>query len=149
MSIAPPPTPSSSPFLQGLLAPVFDERDDRDLAVTGQLPAGLQGMFVRNGPNPQFTPRTKYHPFDGDGMVQAFRFEGGVMFKSGVIAIFNAFGFQCVGFLRLGDGRILFYMRLHELGHDRHFILFLLHFGIKCRSVAERLPDKLTVIKHC
>ena len=71
------------------------------------------------------------------------------MFISGVIAIFNAFGFQCVGFLRLGDGRILFYMRLHELGHDRHFILFLLHFGIKCCSVTERLPDKLTVSKHC
>ena len=70
------------------------------------------------------------------------------MFKSGVIAIFNAFGFQCVGFLRLGDGRILFYMRLHEFRYDRHFILFLLHFGIKCRSVAERLPDKLTISKH-
>ena len=37
------------------------------------------------------------------------RFECVVMFKSGVIAIFNAFGFQSVGFLRLGDGRILLY----------------------------------------
>ncbi len=63
------------------------------------------------------------------------------MFKSGIIPFFNTSGFQCVGFLRLGDGRILFYMRLHELGHDRHFILFLLHFGIKRLSVAERLPD--------
>lgn len=78
-----------------------------------------------------------------------FRLECCVMLKSGVIAIFNAFGFQCVGFLRLGDGRILFYMRLHKLGHDCHFILFLLHFGTKCRSVAERLSDKLTVSKHC
>ena len=77
MSIAPPPTPSSSPFLQGLLAPVFDERDDRELAVTGELPGAIQGMFVRNGPNPQFTPRTKYHPFDGDGMVHAVYFEDG------------------------------------------------------------------------
>jgi hypothetical protein len=40
-------------------------------------------------------------------------------------------------------------MRLHKLGHDRHFILFLLHFSIKCRSVAERLPYKLAVSKHC
>lgn len=78
-----------------------------------------------------------------------FLFECGVMFKSGIIAFFDALGFQCVSFLRLGDGRILFYMRLHELGHDRHFILFLLHFGIKRRSFAERLPDKLTVSKHC
>jgi carotenoid cleavage dioxygenase len=74
MSLAPPP---ASPFLSGLLAPVFDERDDRDLAVTGALPAGLRGMFVRNGPNPQFTPRGKYHPFDGDGMVHAVYFDDG------------------------------------------------------------------------
>ena len=76
MSIAPPPTPS--PFLQGLLAPVFDERDDRALDVVGELPSGLQGMFVRNGPNPQFAPKGKYHPFDGDGMVHAVYLEDGV-----------------------------------------------------------------------
>lgn len=74
MSLAPSP---ASPYLQGLLAPVFDERDDRDLAVTGELPPGLNGMFVRNGPNPQFAPRGKYHPFDGDGMVHAVYFEDG------------------------------------------------------------------------
>ncbi len=74
MSIAPPP---SSPFLSGLLAPVTDERDDHDLRVSGRLPDGLQGMFVRNGPNPQFTPRAKYHPFDGDGMLHAVYFEDG------------------------------------------------------------------------
>ena len=55
MSIAPPPTPS--PFLQGLLAPVFDERDDRALEVVGELPSGLQGMFVRNGPNTAYPSR--------------------------------------------------------------------------------------------
>ncbi len=74
MTIANPP---ASPFLSGLLAPVFDERDDRGLTVTGRIPEGLRGMFVRNGPNPQFTPRGKYHPFDGDGMVHAIYFEDG------------------------------------------------------------------------
>lgn len=69
--------PAPSPFLSGLLTPVTDERDDRDLAVTGQLPAGLQGMFVRNGPNPQFAPLGKYHPFDGDGMLHAVYLEDG------------------------------------------------------------------------
>jgi len=73
MTVTVPP----SPFLSGLMAPVTDERDDRDLQVTGQLPAGLRGMFVRNGPNPQFAPRGKYHPFDGDGMVHAVYFEDG------------------------------------------------------------------------
>jgi len=66
-----------SPFLQGLLAPVMDERDDRDLEVVGELPAGLRGMFVRNGPNPQFAPLGAYHPFDGDGMIHALYFEDG------------------------------------------------------------------------
>lgn len=66
-----------SPYLQALMAPVLDERDDRDLRVTGTLPAGLDGMFVRNGPNPQFAPLGKYHPFDGDGMIHAVYVENG------------------------------------------------------------------------
>ncbi|MCC5950692.1 MAG: carotenoid oxygenase family protein [Acidimicrobiia bacterium] len=62
---------SVSPFLQGLMAPVTDERDDGDLRIEGELPEGLQGTFVRNGPNPAFTPPGAYHPFDGDGMLHA------------------------------------------------------------------------------
>ncbi len=58
-------------FFEGLMAPVMDERNDADLEVVGELPAGLQGMFTRNGPNPQFAPQGAYHPFDGDGMVHA------------------------------------------------------------------------------
>ena len=68
---------SVSPFLQGLLEPVHDERDDLDLVVEGELPAELNGIFTRNGPNPQFTPAGGYHPFDGDGMVHALYFEDG------------------------------------------------------------------------
>ena len=66
-----------TPFLQGALAPVDEERDDRDLEVIGELPDGLNGMFVRNGPNPQFAPLGAYHPFDGDGMVHAVYIEDG------------------------------------------------------------------------
>lgn len=66
-----------SPHLQGLLAPVTDERDDRDLDVIGEIPEGLRGMFVRTGPNPQFAPLGAYHPFDGDGMVHAVYLEDG------------------------------------------------------------------------
>jgi len=64
-------------FLEGLMAPVTDERDDRDLEVAGELPAGLNGIFTRNGPNPQFAPLGAYHPFDGDGMIHAVYFEDG------------------------------------------------------------------------
>jgi opacity protein-like surface antigen len=59
------------------MAPVREERDDRDLEVEGELPAGLRGMFVRTGPNPQFAPLGAYHPFDGDGMLHAVYFVDG------------------------------------------------------------------------
>lgn len=69
--------PFESPFLKGIMAPVLDERDDRDLKVSGELPRGLRGMFLRNGPNPEFAPIAAYHPFDGDGMLHAVYFEDG------------------------------------------------------------------------
>lgn len=67
---------TGNPWLQGHFAPVFDERDDRGLDVTGELPAGLRGAFVRNGPNPKFTPLGRYHLFDGDGMVHGLFLDG-------------------------------------------------------------------------
>ena len=60
-----------TPFLQGLMAPVSEERDDDGLEVVGEIPASLNGMFVRTGPNPEFAPMGAYHPFDGDGMLHA------------------------------------------------------------------------------
>ena len=66
-----------TPFLQGLMAPVTDERDDPDLEVIGEIPAGLRGMFVRTGPNQQFAPLGPYHPFDGDGMLHAVYLQDG------------------------------------------------------------------------
>ncbi len=72
------PSTSSNPFLQGLLAPISDEHDETDLAVEGELPAALKGIFTRNGPNPQYAPKGDiYHPFDGDGMLHAIYFENG------------------------------------------------------------------------
>ncbi|HWJ61442.1 MAG TPA: carotenoid oxygenase family protein [Acidimicrobiales bacterium] len=67
---------ASSPWLQGTFAPVADERDDADLPVSGVLPAGLRGTFLRNGPNARFPPITRYHLFDGDGMLHGLTFDG-------------------------------------------------------------------------
>jgi carotenoid cleavage dioxygenase-like enzyme len=39
----------------------------------GTLPPDMDGMFVRNGPNPQFPPLGPYHWFVGDGMVHGVR----------------------------------------------------------------------------
>jgi len=49
----------------------------QDLEVIGDLPSDLNGMYVRNGPNPAHAPHGRYHWFDGDGMLHAVRFQGG------------------------------------------------------------------------
>jgi carotenoid cleavage dioxygenase-like enzyme len=69
--------PPKSPFLLGNFAPVHEEITVDRLEVIGKLPAELRGMFVRNGPNPQFTPVGNYHWFDGDGMLHGVRLEEG------------------------------------------------------------------------
>lgn len=69
---------SNNPALTGAFEPVFDERDDADLQVRGGIPAGLNGVFVRNGPNPYFEPDARYaYPFDGTGMVHAIYLQDG------------------------------------------------------------------------
>jgi carotenoid cleavage dioxygenase-like enzyme len=44
----------NEPYLSGVHAPVSHEVEAANLPVEGELPAGLRGMFVRNGPNPMF-----------------------------------------------------------------------------------------------
>src|SRR6266498_891980 len=65
-----------NPYLVGNFAPVRDERDERDerddagLAITGAIPPELDGLLLRNGPNPILDPEpTAYHWFNGDGML--------------------------------------------------------------------------------
>ena len=41
------------------------------------MPHDLQGVFLRNGPNPNFLPPNQgYHWFDGDSMIHCVRFFG-------------------------------------------------------------------------
>ncbi|MBL8600427.1 MAG: carotenoid oxygenase family protein [Myxococcales bacterium] len=75
MSMA--PATAQSPYLVGPFAPVRDEITVDALAVLGALPHDLHGMFVRNGANPRFAPKGRYHWFDGDGMVHGVHFQGG------------------------------------------------------------------------
>ncbi len=62
--------------LAGNNAPVTEERTLGPLQVTGELPAGLDGRYYRNGPNPRagWSP----HLFAGDGMVHGIAIEDGV-----------------------------------------------------------------------
>ncbi|MFI5316104.1 MAG: carotenoid oxygenase family protein [Myxococcota bacterium] len=68
---------AKSPFLEGNFAPVEREIAADDLVVLGELPRELDGLFVRNGPNPQFPPVGRHHWFDGDGMLHAVRIANG------------------------------------------------------------------------
>jgi carotenoid cleavage dioxygenase-like enzyme len=68
---------AGNPYLAGVYAAVNDERDFADLEVIGEIPADLEGVYLRNGPNPTFPPAGRYHWFDGDGMVHAVRFGEG------------------------------------------------------------------------
>ncbi|MCD2189381.1 carotenoid oxygenase family protein [Actinomycetospora soli] len=64
--------------LTGPFAPVVAEVDVADLRVEGELPADLDGSYVRNGPNPRFSPLGSYvFPLDGDGMLHRVTLGGG------------------------------------------------------------------------
>ena len=67
-----------NPFLTGLNAPMGKEHTLDDLAVTGTIPAELDGRYLRIGPNPITPPKGASHQwFVGDGMVHGVRLQGG------------------------------------------------------------------------
>jgi hypothetical protein len=66
-----------NPYLDGNFAPVREEITAETLPVIGELPPDLSGMFLRNGPNPQWSPIGQYHWFDGDGMIHGVRIHNG------------------------------------------------------------------------
>jgi len=70
-------TTAVNAYLDGNFAPVQTEITADSLQVIGQLPPDLSGMFVRNGPNPQWSPIGQYHWFDGDGMLHGVRIDNG------------------------------------------------------------------------
>jgi carotenoid cleavage dioxygenase len=64
-------------YLDGVFAPVGEEMAGDSLAVWGEIPRDLNGLFLHNGPNPQFPPNAGHSWFDGDGMVHGVRLEDG------------------------------------------------------------------------
>lgn len=68
----------ANPYLEGLLAPVTEEVTVHDLPVTGRIPSGLRGRYLRIGPNPLMVEdASAYHWFLGDGMVHGIRLRDG------------------------------------------------------------------------
>ena len=68
---------SDNVFLQGINAPVFHEVEIDSLPVTGEIPLDIEGMYLRNGPNPMFKPSIYNYPLEGDGMLHGFYFHQG------------------------------------------------------------------------
>ena len=76
---------AAEPYLSGRFASVPDEVDAVGLTVEGDLPDGLVGAYLRNGPNPMFPPLGSYtFPMEGDAMIHGVWFdgEGGVKYRN-------------------------------------------------------------------
>jgi carotenoid cleavage dioxygenase-like enzyme len=74
-----PATAEANPYLEGPYAATHDELTVHGLEVLGgEIPDDLNGVYVRNGPNPQHHPVGRYHWFDGDGMVHSVHFADGM-----------------------------------------------------------------------
>ena len=62
-------------FLRGNWSPMQQERTEAQLAVQGNIPLDLSGVYLRTGPNPK--SGTGEHWFLGDGMVHGIRLSDG------------------------------------------------------------------------
>lgn len=71
------PKAAENPFLHGVHTPLTKEHTLETLHVTGEIPAELDGRYVRIGPNPVDGGGKGHHWFTGDGMVHGVRLQGG------------------------------------------------------------------------
>jgi carotenoid cleavage dioxygenase len=68
---------TANPFVVGVHAPMREELTVTDLPVTGAIPPGLDGLYLKMGANP-VAPTTRGHDwFLGDGMVHGLAIEDG------------------------------------------------------------------------
>ena len=75
---------ASRPMLLGWKGPRADRLAGAARIEEGRLPAELRGVLYRNGPSVHERFDLRYrHWFDGDGMVQAFRFDGAAITHRG------------------------------------------------------------------
>ena len=58
--------------------PIHEEFRDVELEVRGEIPADLEGVYLRNGTNLQFDQtRSRYHMFNGAGMLHQVQIKDG------------------------------------------------------------------------
>ena len=74
------PDGDDHPYRSGPWRPQSVERSAVGLRVVGELPADLDGVYLRNTENPVHPAIANYHPFDGDAMVHLVGFRDGEAF---------------------------------------------------------------------
>lgn len=75
---APYPADAPNTYLTGNYGPVLEEVSADRLVVEGAIPPALDGLFLRNGPNPmEVADMATHHWFLGDGMVHGTRLKDG------------------------------------------------------------------------
>ncbi|MEO5874962.1 MAG: carotenoid oxygenase family protein [Streptosporangiaceae bacterium] len=74
------PADDDHPYRTGPWRPQATEWRADDLEVIGEIPADLDGIYLRNTENPVHPALERYHPFDGDGMVHVVGFRDGRAF---------------------------------------------------------------------
>ncbi len=67
----------ANPFVVGIHEPMHNELFLENLTVTGSIPAGLRGRYLKMGANPLHPERLGAHWFLGDGMVHGIAIEDG------------------------------------------------------------------------
>lgn len=71
------PPVDGNPFLTGIHTPMTEELTLTELPVTGTIPPGLDGRYMRIGPNPIDADPASHHWFIGDGMVHGIAIADG------------------------------------------------------------------------
>ena len=75
------PPEDDHPYRSGPWQPQTTEWNADDLdVVEGEIPADLDGVYLRNTENPLHPSVKFYHPFDGDGMIHVVGFRDGTAF---------------------------------------------------------------------
>ena len=70
--------PSNHPYLNGAWTPQHAELTAADLdVIEGAIPTDIDGIYLRNTENQLHQPLSRYHPFDGDGMIHQIDFHNG------------------------------------------------------------------------
>ena len=69
--------PTDHPYLTGAWTPNFDEVNASAMEVIGEIPADIDGVYLRNTENQVHAPIGRHHPFDADGMIHMISFADG------------------------------------------------------------------------